>query len=71
MNKLLGFFLMSFGIILIIVSIIGLINAFNVFTRIEYTSENVSYTIGSIVIPLLLTVIGRWLFRKGKLISKG
>jgi multisubunit Na+/H+ antiporter MnhG subunit len=65
MKKLAGALLIITGIILIIISIMGLIKAFDTFTQMESTSESIGYVLGSIIFPLLLTVFGRWLFRKG------
>lgn len=66
MKKLAGLLLIVFGIILIIFSILVLIKAFDTFTLMGSSAESVGYTIGSIIFPLLLTVIGRWIYRKGR-----
>jgi len=65
MKKFIGFFLILAGALLILTSIMALVSAFNVFTEMGSSSENMIYTFGSIVFPLLLTVFGRWVFRKG------
>ena len=65
-----GFFLILAGVILIIISIMGLIKAFDVFSNAGSSGENIGYTFGSIVFPLLLTVLGKWVFRKGMKIMK-
>lgn len=70
MKKLLGFFLSLLGIILIIFSIVVLVRAFDLFTHMGSSSENIGYTLGSIIFPLLITVLGRWLYRKGREIRR-
>jgi multisubunit Na+/H+ antiporter MnhG subunit len=64
-KKVLGFILIVIGVCLILISILVLVKAFDVFTEMGSSSENIVYTLGSIVFPLLLTVFGRWVFRKG------
>ena len=73
MKKIAGITLIVVGVLLIITSIMALVRAFDIFTAMDSSAESVGYTIGSIVFPLLLTVIGRWIFRKGKsfLLVKG
>lgn len=70
MKKILGIVLILLGVIFIIISIMGLVKAFDAFSTMESSSESVGYTFGSIVFPLLLTVFGRWVFRKGLALSK-
>lgn len=70
MKKILGMLLIITGVILIIVSIMGLVKAFDVFSTLGSSPESIGYTFGSIVFPLLLTVVGRWTFRKGLAYSK-
>ncbi len=65
MRKILGFFLILLGVILIIISIMGLVKAFDTFSTMGSSAVSVGYTFGSVVFPLLLTVFGRWVFRKG------
>jgi multisubunit Na+/H+ antiporter MnhG subunit len=65
MKKILGFFLILSGVILIIISIMGLVKAFDVFSNMDSSKESIGYTFGSIIFPLLLTVTGRWILRKG------
>lgn len=65
MKKILGFLVLLLGVFCILISIMGLIKAFDLFSSLEASTENMGYTLGSIVFPLLLAVIGRWLFRKG------
>ncbi len=65
MKKLSGFFLILSGVILVLISIMGLVKAFDTFTQTGSSTENIARTLGSIIFPLLLTVSGRWLFRKG------
>jgi len=65
MKKLAGVFLGIIGIILIIFSIIVLVKAFDAFSAMGSSTDSIGYTIGSIIFPLLLTVTGRWIFRKG------
>jgi multisubunit Na+/H+ antiporter MnhG subunit len=70
MQKLTGFLLIVLGVILIFISIMTLVRAFDVFSNLEASSENIGYTFGSILFPLLLSVIGRWIFRKGRALQK-
>lgn len=65
MKKAGGFLLIVIGILMILISIIALVKAFDVFGDLGSGAETYSYVFGSIVIPLLITVTGRWLFRKG------
>jgi len=66
MKKTLGSLLIVAGVILVIISIMALVQAFDMF-RIEGTSApSVGHVLGSIVFPLLLTVSGRWMIRKGR-----
>ena len=65
MKKLFGSLLILTGGLLILMSILVLVQAFDVFIEMGSSSENVMYTLGSIVFPLLLTVFGRWVWRKG------
>ncbi|PBQ31680.1 hypothetical protein CNR22_07830 [Sphingobacteriaceae bacterium] len=66
MKKLTGFLLIAAGSILIIFSILILIRAFDTYTSMGSSTESMGYTIGSVIFPLLLTVIGRWIYRKGR-----
>jgi|GEM_PF-6208314 len=70
MKKIYGFFIILLGIIFILISIMGLVRAFDAFTQLGSSTENIVRTLGSIVFPLLLTVTGRWLFRKGLVLWK-
>ena len=70
MKKILGILLIITGVILIIISIMGLVKAFDAFATLGSSPESIGYTFGSIIFPLLLTVFGRWLFRKGLAYSK-
>ncbi len=70
MKKAGGILLIILGIILIIISILALVQAFEVFRAIGSDSESLSYVFGSIVFPLLITVIGRWIYRKGTAILR-
>jgi multisubunit Na+/H+ antiporter MnhG subunit len=71
MKKSFGFLLIVCGAILITISIMGLVKAFDVFTSLGADFENVGYVFGSIIFPLLLTVFGRWVFRKGFAMLRG
>lgn len=70
MKKLSGVLLIIIGAILVIISIMGLVKAFDIFTSIGPGFENFGYVMGSILFPLLLTVFGRWVFRKGTAILR-
>jgi hypothetical protein len=64
-KKISGVLICIVGAVLIIIGIFGLIKAFNVFSSSELTTEGMGYAFGSIIIPLLLAVLGRWVWRKG------
>lgn len=65
MNKFFGILLIITGAVLVIISIFALIKSFDAFVVMGGGTENIAYVIGSIVFPLLLTVFGRWVIRKG------
>lgn len=65
MRKLAGYVLIITGSVLVLISILGLVKAFDVFYEADSGSRNYTYTLGSIVFPLLMTVLGRWVFRTG------
>jgi hypothetical protein len=71
MKKITGGFLIVMGIITILISIMGLVKAFDVFPSMDSNIESIGYVFGSIVFPLLLTVVGRWIFRKGLALFRG
>lgn len=71
MKKILGFLVLLLGIVSILISIMGLVRSFDIFSEMEASTENIGYTFGSIVFPLLLAVIGRWLFRRGLATVRG
>ncbi|MES2679802.1 MAG: hypothetical protein V4635_07960 [Bacteroidota bacterium] len=71
MKKFLGFLLVISGAIFILISIMCLVKAFDLFNTMEPGFENMGYVFGSIIFPLLLTVFGRWVFRKGIAMIKG
>lgn len=66
MKKFSGFLLIIAGIMLIIISIMALVQAFDIFTASGTSTESVGHVLGSIIFPLLLTVFGRWVLRKGR-----
>jgi multisubunit Na+/H+ antiporter MnhG subunit len=65
MKKVFGSILILSGTLLIFISIIGLVKAFDIFTSLGSSAESIGYLFGSILFPLLLTVFGRWVFRRG------
>jgi multisubunit Na+/H+ antiporter MnhG subunit len=65
MKKILGVALILVGVVVVIISIMGLVKAFDVFNTLGAGTESIGYVFGSIVFPLLATVIGRWIIRKG------
>ena len=71
MKKILGYLLILLGALLILISIMALVKAFDVFNASSKEEQNFAYVFGSIVFPLLLTVFGRWVYRRGKGIVKG
>jgi hypothetical protein len=70
MKKLAGNLLILLGILVILFSIIVLVKAFDLFTTMDSGIESIGYTIGNIIFPLLITVLGRWMFRKGKELTR-
>jgi len=54
------------GAIIVIISILALMKGFDTFSHMERSAESIGYAIGSIIFPLLLTVLGRWTIRKGR-----
>ena len=71
MKKAAGVLLILIGVIIILFSILILVKAFDSFSAMGSTTESIVYTIGNIIFPLLLTVSGRWVFRKGQGLLKG
>lgn len=65
MKKVIAALLILTGAVLILISIMGLVKAFDVFSAMDSSAESIVYVFGSILFPLLLTVFGRWVFRKG------
>jgi len=65
MKKTFGFFMIAAGVLLILISILALVRVYDVFTALQNDAASYGYVIGSIAFPLLITVIGRWIFRKG------
>jgi Na+/phosphate symporter len=66
MKKLLGILLILIGVVLILFSIAVLVKAFDAFTAKESSFEAIGYTLGNIIFPLIITVFGRWVYRKGR-----
>ena len=66
MKKFSGFLLIVTGIVLIIISIMALVQAFDIFRASGTSQGSVGHVLGSIIFPLLLTVFGRWVLRKGR-----
>jgi hypothetical protein len=66
MHKALGIFFILCGVVFVIVSIFALMKGFDTFSHMGSSTESIGYAIGSIIFPLLLTVWGRWLIRKGR-----
>jgi hypothetical protein len=66
MKKLIGGGLIFLGAVLISISILALIQAFDTMQKMQLGMEDFAYLFGSVLIPLLITVIGRWLYRRGK-----
>ena len=71
LKKSLGFLLIVIGAIMVIISILALVKAFDLFTNRQNTGFNYGYAFGSILFPLLLTVCGRWVYRMGKQYARG
>jgi len=71
MKRLGAFLLIGIGVILIIISILALIHAYDTLQKMKLElAADFGYLFGSIFIPLLLTVCGRWLYRRGKSLWK-
>lgn len=56
------------GVLLIAISILGLIRVFNLMQNLGGSAQpyDYGYVIGSLIFPLILTVSGRWIYRKGR-----
>jgi hypothetical protein len=67
-RKFIALLLIIIGCVMIIISILALIKAFDQFQhRVDGEAEHqYGYMFGSIFVPLLITVCGRWIYRKGK-----
>jgi len=71
MKKLTGIGLIIIGIALITLSILALIQAYETMQNMKLElAQDFGYLFGSILIPLLLTVSGRWIYRRGKFLFK-
>jgi hypothetical protein len=67
MKTLGGILLLVGGIVLIIISIFTLIRVFTEFEALSGGSmADYGYSFGKLFFPLLLTVLGRYMYRKGK-----
>ena len=66
MRKTGAVLLIIIGIVLVVISILSLVSAFDTFTKLGTDIYNFGYVFGSVIFPLLLTVFGRWLYRRGK-----
>ncbi len=67
MKKALGALLLVVGILLITFSIFALISVYNEFEALSGAGmAEYSYSFGKLLFPLLLTVLGRYIYRKGK-----
>lgn len=64
-SRSLGLLIVIAGWILVIISVFALVKGYDTFSAMEMGMESVGYALGSIIFPLLLTVMGRWVIRKG------
>lgn len=65
MKKTFAALLILTGSIIVLYSLIVLINCFNLLSSTKFNGEGVVYSLGTLLGPLLLLAIARWLIRKG------
>lgn len=67
MKKAWGAALLVVGILVISFSIVALISVYNEFEALSGAGMgDYTYSFGKLLFPLLLTVLGRYIYRKGK-----
>lgn len=70
MKKALACLLILVGSCIVIYSLIVLINCFALLSSSKFNGEGIGYSLGTLIAPLLLLAIARWLIRKGVKIYK-
>jgi hypothetical protein len=65
MPRSLAIILVVVGWLIIIYSLLVLVRWFDMLAALETNSENLGYIFGSILAPMLLIAVARWLIRKG------
>lgn len=65
MRKTLAFLLVTVGWLLVLYSLMVLVRWFDMLSALETNTENLGYIFGSILAPMLLIAIARWMIRKG------
>jgi uncharacterized membrane protein YjgN (DUF898 family) len=65
MKKALTCLLIIVGICIVIYSLMVLIKCFSLLSSIQFNGEGIVYSLGTLMGPLLLIAIARWMIRKG------
>ena len=65
MKRFISIVLVIAGWLLVIYSLVTLARLFDLLSVLEGSSENLGYIFGSILAPMLLIAIARWMIRKG------
>ncbi|MEO6305267.1 MAG: hypothetical protein ABIP51_19055 [Bacteroidia bacterium] len=70
MKKILAVFLILLGSCFVLYALMVLVSCFNLLSSIEFNSEGIGYSLGTLFGPLLLIAFARWMIRKGVKIYK-
>lgn len=66
MNKLFAILLILLGLLLMLVAILSLVSAFGKFEGLT-SATDYGYAFGMVFFPLLVMVLGRWVYRNGRM----
>ncbi len=70
MKKFLACLLILVGSCIVIYSLMVLIKCFALLSSTEFNSAGIGYSLGTLLGPLILLAIARWLIRKGVKVYK-
>jgi len=65
MKKLGAYALILLGSCIVIYSLMVLLKCFTILSSIEFNGEGIVYSLGTLLGPMLLIAIARWMIRKG------
>ncbi len=65
MKKFLACLLIITGSCVVLYSLMVLVSCFAILSSITFNSEGIVYSLGTLLGPLLLLAIARWMIRKG------